>query len=90
MRQMRGARTGQARRPPLDVHQSVFGFSRNSNAGSDLLNDDYTLISPRRGSFKLSLNAAEEWLCFFCSAMAPIPAASHVGFGAEPDTEGRK
>jgi hypothetical protein len=65
----------------------VFGFSRNSNADSDLLNDGYTLISPRRGSFKLSLNAAEEWLCYFWGAMAPIPAASHVALGADANTE---
>jgi hypothetical protein len=56
----------------------VFDFGRNRDSGGDLLNDGYTLISPSQGLFGLQLNPAEEYLCFFCGAMAPIPAASHV------------
>jgi hypothetical protein len=54
------------------------------------LNDGYTLISPRRGSFKLSLNAAEEWLCFFVVPWRRFPPHAMSLSGAETDIERRK
>jgi hypothetical protein len=64
--------------PATNVHQSVFGFSRNGNPTGNLLHDGYTLIRPCRGSFELQLNAAEEWLCFFPAPMATTRAVSHL------------
>jgi hypothetical protein len=65
----------------------VFDFGCDSDSGVDLLNDGYTLISPSQGLFKLQFDAAEEFHCFFRGAMAPIPSASHVGFGADINIE---